>query len=239
MAYPTTQQPSTPTRSQSRAGTVCALLLLALLATACARFDLNRVSGASWYGRVDSPEVWFQTARDAFVRGDSAAFYTLLSSDVRAQFSFNDITTQWSQINDRLGRDVLFSQVVHVDYLDGDPKRTAHRIQRAAWRTQIAEIDAHDATGQPLADGADTNADVIARPELDPLNLAYRAPAPEANPPTARLVLSYPHPITGTIIENLLLVLELDDELGDTVPQWRLTFPFADYQDHALWIRHP
>ena len=68
------------------------------------------------------------------------------------------------------------------------------------------------------------------------LKVEYISPSPFEPEPAARVVVEYPHPQNGFIIENFLFLLEISDEFRESKPVWRLYFPFADYQNNAIWF---
>lgn len=71
------------------------------------------------------------------------------------------------------------------------------------------------------------------------LTAEYLDKSPFPPQPAARVAVEYPHPKGGTVVENFLFLLELDTDFREPLPQWRLYFPYAPYQDegHTLWIR--
>ena len=68
------------------------------------------------------------------------------------------------------------------------------------------------------------------------IDFEYIEDSPFETTVAARIVLEYPHPQDGFIIENFLLLLEISDEYQETTPCWRLYFPYKEYQDNAMWF---
>ncbi len=58
-----------------------------------------------------------------------------------------------------------------------------------------------------------------------------------ARGPAARMVVEYPHPEDGRIVESFLLLMEMErDPYGENFPQWRVYYPYGPYQNNVTWF---
>ncbi len=68
------------------------------------------------------------------------------------------------------------------------------------------------------------------------LGVEFLEQSPFPPVPAARIVLQYPHPQDGFVIENFLVLLEIASDFQESRPCWRFYFPFMPYQQKALWF---
>ena len=61
---------------------------------------------------------------------------------------------------------------------------------------------------------------------------------PAARGPAARMVVEYPHPEDGRIVESFLLLMEMErNPYGENFPQWRVYYPYGPYQNNVTWFK--
>ncbi len=72
------------------------------------------------------------------------------------------------------------------------------------------------------------------------LRVEFLEESPFPPRPAARVVVEYPHPEEGVVVESFLMLLELDTRTYfETMPQWRVLYPYEPYQraEARMWFQ--
>ncbi|MGE3850554.1 MAG: hypothetical protein AB7K09_02330 [Planctomycetota bacterium] len=70
------------------------------------------------------------------------------------------------------------------------------------------------------------------------LKVEYLPDSPFPPRPAARMVVEYPHPEDGRVVESFLVLLEIErSPYGEVFPQWRVYYPYGPYQNNVTWFQ--